>query len=68
MYFLAEYVDDCILVGKSSPFIAKFKNDFSKRFKIEDLGPVACYLTATLLVIERLVRSALDSDSNVLIC
>ena len=43
-YFLAVYVDDCIMVGKSSPFIAKFKNDFSKRFKIEDLGPVAWLL------------------------
>ena len=48
-YFLAVYVDDCILIGKSSPFIVNFKNDFSKRFKIEDLGPVAWLLGCNIV-------------------
>lgn len=47
-YFLAVYVDDCLLVGKQSPFILKFKSDFGKRFKIEDLGPVAWLLGCSI--------------------
>ena len=47
LYVLCCYVDDCCLVGVAGPFIAKFKADFGKRFKIEDLGPV-CVLVAGL--------------------
>ena len=44
LYVLCCYVDDCCLVGVAGPFIAKFKADFGKRFKIEDLGPVSWLL------------------------
>ena len=44
LYVLAVYVDDCVLFGKSGPFIAMFKADFGKRFKIEDLGAVSWLL------------------------
>ena len=44
LYVMCCYVDDCCLVGVGGPFIAKFKADFGKRFKIEDLGPVSWLL------------------------
>ena len=41
LYVLAVYVDDCVLFGSlHGHFIVKFKADFGKRFKIEDLGAV----------------------------
>lgn len=48
LYVLCLYVDDIILVGRSSDFISKFKRSFSARFKIEDLGPVAWLLGCTI--------------------
>ena len=47
-YYLAVYVDDCLLIGTQSPFILKFKTDFGKRFQIEDLGPVAWLLGCSI--------------------
>jgi hypothetical protein len=38
---LAVYIDDCILVGRSGPFIYNLKSAFSTRFGIEDLGPAS---------------------------
>ena len=48
-YVLAVYVDDCILVGSNGPFITRFKSDFAKRFKIEDLGPAAWLLGCSIV-------------------
>ena len=48
LYVLCVYVDDCILVGRKSPFISDFKTKFSARFKIEDLGPASWLLGCTI--------------------
>ena len=48
LYVLCVYVDDCILVGKKSPFISAFKIKFSERFEIEDLGPASWLLGCTI--------------------
>ena len=48
LYVLCVYVDDCILVGRKSPFISDFKLKFSERFKIEDLGPASWLLGCTI--------------------
>ena len=48
LFVLCVYVDDCILVGRKSPFISDFKIKFSDRFKIEDLGPASWLLGCTI--------------------
>ena len=49
IYILVVYVDDCILVGKQGPFIINFKNSFSSRFLIKELGPVSWLLGFKIL-------------------
>jgi hypothetical protein len=44
IYILAMHVDDSILTGKIGKLYIDFKNAFSERFEIEDLGPATCVL------------------------
>ena len=48
MYVLCVYVDDCIVIGKKGDFFRKFKSDFTRKFKIEELGPAAWLLGCSI--------------------
>jgi hypothetical protein len=63
LYVLAIYVDDCILVGRSGPFIYNFKSAFSTRFDIEDLGP-ASWVLDFCIVRDRTARTLTLSQSQ----
>ena len=41
LYVLCVYVDECVVNGKKCDFFRKFKSDFTRKFKIEELGPTA---------------------------
>ena len=63
LYLLAIYVDDCILVGRTGPFILNFKAASSLRFDIENLGP-ASWLLGRSIVRDRVLRTLTFSQSH----
>jgi hypothetical protein len=62
LYILAIYVDDCLLVGRTGPFILAIKASFGLRFDIEDLGP-ASWLLGCSIVRGRVLRNLTLSQS-----
>ena len=49
LFALTIYVDDCLLIGRNCQFLVDFKQDFSSRFKIEDLGPASWILGCSII-------------------
>ena len=49
LFALAVYVDDCLLIGRNCKFLFEFKQYFSNRFQIEDLGPASWILGYSII-------------------
>jgi hypothetical protein len=49
LFALADYVDDCLLIGRNCKFLYEFKKEFLSRFQIEDLGPAYWILGCSII-------------------
>jgi hypothetical protein len=62
-FALAVYVDECLLIGRNCQFLVEFKQYFSSRLKIEDLGPASWILGCS--IIRDMSRGSLSGANSV---